>query len=114
MALHPPNWHTMSQDPHETINVSDAGIGTDILLPHWSIYTVHTSVRSLDDNQYQPRSTQKQELDVDSEYVDGSEPIFSMYLEIATKEDKEKVKNWKDDADSILTFVRLSSDPVSH
>ena len=40
-----------------------------------------------------------------SNLVDGSGPIFSMYM--ATEEDKKTVENWKADADGILIFVRL-------
>jgi len=42
-----------------------------------------------------------------SDFVDGSGPIFSMYLEMATEEDKKMVEGWKADADGILIFVCL-------
>ncbi len=42
-----------------------------------------------------------------SNFVDGSGPVFSMYLEMATEEDKKMVEGWKADADGILIFVRL-------
>ena len=42
-----------------------------------------------------------------SNFADGSGHIFSMYLEMATEEDKKMVENWKADADGILIFVRL-------
>jgi hypothetical protein len=42
-----------------------------------------------------------------SDFVDGSGHIFSMYLDMATEEDKKIVENWKADADGILIFVRL-------
>ena len=41
-----------------------------------------------------------------SDHVDGSEPIFSLYLERASEEDKKMAENWKGDADGILIFVR--------
>jgi hypothetical protein len=44
-----------------------------------------------------------------SNFADGSGPIFSMYLEMATEDDKKMVEDWKADADGILIFVRLSS-----
>ena len=44
-----------------------------------------------------------------SDFVDGSGPIFSMYLEMATEDDKKMVEDWKADADGILIFVRLES-----
>ena len=42
------------------------------------------------------------------DFVDGSGPIFSMYLEVATEEDKKLAENWKADAEGILIFVRLN------
>ena len=42
-----------------------------------------------------------------SDFVDGSGPIFSMYLKMAEKEDEKMVESWKADADGILVFVRL-------
>ena len=47
-----------------------------------------------------------------SNFADGSGHIFSMYLEMATEEDKKMVENWKADADGILIFVRLSFNRV--
>ena len=49
-----------------------------------------------------------------SDFADGSGHIFSMYLEMATEEDKKMVEDWKADADGILIFVRLSSNLVLH
>ena len=40
------------------------------------------------------------------DFIDGSGPIFSMYLEMAEKEDEKMVESWKADADGILVFVR--------
>ncbi|SRR6266404_6976731 len=39
------------------------------------------------------------------EEIDGSEALFTMYMERAEKEDKEMADRWKADADSILVFV---------
>ena len=36
---------------------------------------------------------------------DGSETLFSMYLELAKAEDEKMVDQWKGDADGILIFV---------
>ncbi len=44
-----------------------------------------------------------------ADFVDGSGPIFSMYLEMATEEDKKMVEGWKAEADGILIFVCLYS-----
>ncbi len=37
--------------------------------------------------------------------VDGSNDLFTMYMETAEKEDKEMSERWTTDADSILVFV---------
>lgn len=43
------------------------------------------------------------------EYVDGSGPLFSMYLKLAGEQDKDLAESWKGDADGILTFVSRHS-----
>ena len=58
------------------------------------------------DPQYPPPSAQNQESKGISDHVDGSGPIFSLYLEMAAEEDKKMADSWKDDADGILIFVR--------
>ena len=58
-----------------------------------------------DRRQYPPHSAQNQDFRVISDHVDGSGPIFSLYLEMAAEEDKKLAENWKDDADGILIFV---------
>jgi len=82
----------MSQALHENINVHNAGIGADL---------------------YPPDSAQNQALRGVSNFVDGSGSIFSMYLEMATEEDKKIVENWKADADGILIFTGLFSAAVA-
>ena len=59
-----------------------------------------------DDPQYPPQSTQNQPSQGLSNFVDGSGPIFSQYLEMAKEEDERMTDNWKADADGILIFVR--------
>ncbi|KAH9034123.1 hypothetical protein EDB85DRAFT_2289226 [Lactarius pseudohatsudake] len=55
----------------EAINRPDAGFASGI-----------------GDDQYPPRSTQNQASHGVSTFVDGSGPIFSMYLEMASEEDR--------------------------
>ena len=98
----------MSQAYHETIDVPSGENGTDKLLP--LLYPRHSNFLTapsaqIGDDQYLSRP-QNQVL---SDFVDGSGPIFSMYLEMATEDDKKMVEDWKADADGILIFVRLSS-----
>ena len=59
-----------------------------------------------------PQSAQNQEST--PVVIDGSEPIFSMYLEKAEKEDEKMTDNWKADADGIIIFVRLCPSPMFH
>jgi hypothetical protein len=61
------------------------------------------------DDQHLPQWAQNQasQPEGQSDFVDGSGPIFSMYMEMAEEEDKKLAESWKADADSILVFVRL-------
>jgi hypothetical protein len=53
-----------------------------------------------------PRSAQNQEWRGESNFVDTSGPIFSMYMEMAEEEDEKMAESWKADAEGILVFVR--------
>ena len=43
--------------------------------------------------------------DGESKFGDSSGPLFSLYSEIAEKEDEKKTDRWQKDADAILIFV---------
>ncbi|KAH9057277.1 hypothetical protein EDB87DRAFT_1812179 [Lactarius vividus] len=62
---------------------------------------------------YPPQSAATQEPRETSNFVDGSGPIFSMYLEMATEEDKKMAEGWAADADGILIFTGLFSAAVA-
>ena len=96
--------------PHENFNVPNSEIGTDCLLLHCSISNVPFA--QVGPGQYPPQSTLNQAHPGVSDFADGSGHIFSMYLEMATEEDKKMVEDWKADADGILIFVRVSSNIV--
>ncbi|KAH9020989.1 hypothetical protein EDB85DRAFT_2293622 [Lactarius pseudohatsudake] len=101
---------SMPRAPHEEdVNVMEAGMGpgTGTSLPLGSVPVVDA------DYQYPPHSAQNQELRGVSNFVDGSGPIFSMYMEMATEEDKKMAENWKADADGILIFTGLFSAAVA-
>ena len=66
-----------------------------------------SSAAQIGNGHYLPQTAQNLAPHDVSNFVDGSGPIFSMYLEMATEEDKKMVENWKADADGILIFVRL-------
>ena len=90
------------------------------LLPVPSLITALCSTPSLatpiDDDQYDPPQSAKNRAsqpEGQSDFVDGSGPIFSMYLKMAEKEDEKMVESWKADADGILVFVRRYL-PVSY
>ncbi|KAH9056408.1 hypothetical protein EDB87DRAFT_1813028 [Lactarius vividus] len=85
----------MSQ-AHENIDIAEAGIGPDA-----------------GDDRYPPHPAPTQVPQGMSNFVDGSGPIFSMYMETATEEDKKLVENWKADADGILIFTGLFSAAVA-
>ncbi|KAH9017481.1 hypothetical protein EDB83DRAFT_186726 [Lactarius deliciosus] len=65
------------------------------------------------DYQYPPQLAQNHASNGVSNFVDGSGPIFSMYLEMATEEDKKMAEAWKADADGILIFTGLFSAAVA-
>jgi hypothetical protein len=85
----------MSQATLDNFNMTEAGSspGAGTLLP--------------DDHQHLPKTTQTTAPPGMSNFVDGSGPIFSMYLDMAEEEDKKLAESWKADADGILIFVRL-------
>ncbi|KAN0139109.1 hypothetical protein V8E53_003111, partial [Lactarius tabidus] len=66
-------------------------------------------------HQYPPQSAPNQAstTSISSNFVDGSGPIFSMYLERAKEEDEKMAENWKADADGILIFTGLFSAAVA-
>ncbi|KAN0140384.1 hypothetical protein V8E53_001593 [Lactarius tabidus] len=84
----------MSQHLHENIDVGNP-------------------VTNTGDPQYPPQSVRNQDSRGTSDFIDGSGHIFSMYLEMATEEDKKAAENWKDDADGILIFTGLFSAAVA-
>ncbi|KAF8261672.1 hypothetical protein EI94DRAFT_1745461 [Lactarius quietus] len=86
----------MSRAPSEDINVSEAGIdpGTGDYL-------------------YPPQSTRNRATEGEANFIDGSGPIFSMYMEMATEEDKKMAEAWQADADGILIFTGLFSAAVA-
>ena len=110
----------MSQAPHETVNVPNASFGTGTTLSRMTLSSPFspTPAAEIGDYQYPPQSPQNQVSQGVSDFVDGSGPIFSMYLEMAAEEDKKMAESWKADADGILIFVRrrrsLSSYVVLH
>jgi hypothetical protein len=56
------------------------------------------------ENQAQSQAFQEESADL-------SDALFSMYLNRASDEDKEMVESWKEDANGMLTFVRLQTTP---
>ena len=51
------------------------------------------------------QSTPNQPSQVESNFGDSSEPLFSMYTKAAEDEDNKMVESWQKDADGILIFV---------
>jgi hypothetical protein len=67
------------------------------------------------DHHYPPQSAQNQaSVPNVSHFIDGSGPIFSMYLERAKEVDEKMAESWKADADGILIFVRPYLSRTSH
>ena len=67
---------------------------------------LHSRTPFIDNLQYPPNAaTQNQAPEGESNFSDGSGPLFSMYLERAVEEDEKMVESWKGDAEGILVFV---------
>ena len=100
----------MSRAPLEDINMAEADISpdSDAGTSHslCSVITVPLNV-AIGDGQYPSRLAHHQASQVESNFVDSSGPIFSMYLEMAEEEDRKMAESWKADAEGILVFVRL-------
>ena len=54
---------------------------------------------------FQPQFPQNQGTQGESNFIDGSGPLFTMYTEMSGEEDEKKAESWKGDADGILIFV---------
>ena len=110
IALHPRTSTpkvSMSQVHHETTNTSSTRIGNDTKSLVYARRSHLPRPSKLGNDESPPQSAQNEALHNSmSNFVDGSGPIFSMYLEMATEEDKKMVEDWKADADGILIFVR--------
>ncbi|KAF8261751.1 hypothetical protein EI94DRAFT_762847 [Lactarius quietus] len=86
----------MSQPPPKEVNANEEGVdpGTG-------------------DYRYPPQLVQNKATKGESNFIDGSGPIFTMYMEMATEEDKKMAEAWKADADGILIFTGLFSAAVA-
>ncbi|KAI0284421.1 hypothetical protein BC826DRAFT_1109760 [Russula brevipes] len=56
-------------------------------------------------SRYPPPPGPNQAFHGSSNFVDGSGPLFSMYVERATEYDRRMTNSWKGDADGILVFT---------
>ena len=69
-----------------------------VLTQPLTAYLPHIVLISIPGHRYPPDAVQ-------NEVIDGSEAIFTMYLEISLREDIETAEAWSQDAESILVFV---------
>jgi hypothetical protein len=97
----------MSRAPPDNFYITETDIGPDAgtLLPLRSSLPFSPAI-PIGDCQYPPRSARNQAWHGESNFVDSSGPIFSMYMEMAEEEDKKMAESWKADAEGILVFVR--------
>jgi hypothetical protein len=101
----------MSHARHEATKLPNAGFSAGNRTPSMALCPQFSLV--IGDDSYPPRSAQNHAWQGESDFVDGSGPIFSMYLEMAEEEDRKMVESWKADAEGILVFVRLYLLPPS-
>jgi hypothetical protein len=59
----------------------------------------------VNDDRGRPRSGATQPLPGESDFLDSSGKLFSMYLKIVEAEDNKMAERWQKDADVILIFV---------
>jgi hypothetical protein len=71
--------------------------------------TASSSLPSVANHDYPPAATlpPQDQGPGESNFSDGSEALFSMYLRRAREEDLEKAEGWKGYADGMLVFVSL-------
>ena len=67
--------------------------------------TASSSLPSVDDHSYPPQEDQGRPGK--SNFSDGSEALFSMYLRRTKEEDSKMAESWKGYADGMLVFVSL-------
>ena len=95
----------------------DAEQGQGNLLPTGcSSTTASSSHPFVDDHNYPPTTIppqQDQGLPGESNFSDGSEALFSMYLRRAREEDRKMADGWKGYADGMLVFVSLRASRIS-
>jgi len=70
-----------------------------------AFYDYHSSHYIAGNYTYPQQSSQDNKFHGEANFVDGSGPLFTMYLELAEEEDKKRAESWKADADEILVFV---------
>jgi len=60
-----------------------------------------------------PSQPEKNQASRRASFVDGSGPLFSMYVDMTAEQDRTMAKSWKGDADGILVFVSPDITPSS-
>ena len=101
----------MSQVRNEAANVrpnAEFAMGT---VSYSALCSPSSPTTPIGDDQYdtpQWAQSRASQPEGHSDFVDGSGPIFSMYLEMAEEEDKKMAESWKADAEGTLVFVHLS------
>jgi hypothetical protein len=76
--------------------------------------TASSSPLPVDDYAYPPATApfeQRQGPPVESNFSDGSEALFSMYLSRAIEEDLKMAEGWKGYVDGMLVVVSYTSPP---
>ena len=91
--------------PHSDITPSELDHGMERLVQWQSPFTLTPRKPSIDDFSNNIRAWQNQTFQGD--LSDGSETLFSMYLERAIEEDKKMVGKWERDAKGMPVFVGL-------
>ena len=86
----------------------EAGEDAGIVSAAWPLHLGNSPTCIADHSHVQHASVQNQQSQLsqgESNFRDGSRPLFSIYSKAADEEDKKMVERWKQDADGIILFV---------
>ncbi|KAI0301528.1 hypothetical protein B0F90DRAFT_1667885 [Multifurca ochricompacta] len=105
----------MSQTPYGTVNLGShvSNVGFAAAVPVFSPFSAAWDETGGHRHSYPPHPAPDHASQGGSNFVDGSGPLFSMYVEMTGEEDKKMAESWKGDADGILVFTGLFSAAVA-
>ncbi|KAI0246141.1 hypothetical protein BJV78DRAFT_1286710 [Lactifluus subvellereus] len=105
----------MSEAAHEAINAGAIYIRRGDLHKYVIVHSAlppSTSCSLIAGHRNVPQSAQNPTRQGQSNFSDGSGPLFNMYVKMAEEEDNKLADRWQKDADGILIFLNPHHSPV--